>query len=133
MAGRKRRASDMDSRESVSKPTLNGSRRSSTAARSNTQAKSKKKRGRPAGKGKTSAKPESGGAGDILFTVECPVRPESKQYITRAEKENWAADKDTPPLAGAEHLKIAYAVKPGSNWERLPRFKNAKCEYPSFK
>ena len=65
---------------------------------------------------------------DINFIVECPVVPDSKQYQVRLSRENLYTEHDAPLLPEAAHLTVDFSVKPGSQWSKLRRFKNAKCK-----
>lgn len=65
---------------------------------------------------------------DTTFTVDCPVYPDSKRYLARLSKEDLCTEYSAPSVPGAEHLKIGFSVSPGSEWSKLQRFKNAKCE-----
>jgi hypothetical protein len=66
---------------------------------------------------------------DTTFTVECPVWTDSKRYQGRLSRENLYTERDAPPVAEAGNLEVDFSIKPGSEWTRLRRFKNAKCEY----
>ena len=62
------------------------------------------------------------------FFIDCPYRPKR----VKAGKHRASAvddvhiSQDAPSLA--PQLKINYAVRPGSKWAKLGKFKNAKCE-----
>ncbi len=76
---------------------------------------------------------EAGTTTDTIFTVECPVWPESKRYTARLSREDLYTEHEAPSTPGSTQLGINFAVKPGGAWSNLQRFKNAKCKFRSLR
>ncbi|KAK5231037.1 hypothetical protein LTR72_000217 [Exophiala xenobiotica] len=67
------------------------------------------------------------------FTIECPVRPPKRRLKRKRSsvpevKDNVHIDQDAPELA--PNLHIEYAVRPGHQWRKMTKYKNAKFKEP---
>ena len=134
MAGRKRRASEMAD-DSGRKPFKQGPLGMTAPMGYQPTSpprlpKNKKKKGRMTVEQQDTIEAEN--KGEIIFTVECPVWPDSKRYQGRLSRENLYTEHDAPALPEVSNLGVNFSVKPGTEWSALRRFKNAKCKYWSM-
>ncbi|KAJ9615850.1 hypothetical protein H2200_001927 [Cladophialophora chaetospira] len=132
MSSRKRSASEMAEDDADRKPIEKHYPRGMTARKKPVVDKEEKKKGKKRSTAHADQETiEAEATVDTTFLVECPAWPESKRYLARvARGEDLYTERVSPSLAGGSQLDIAFAVKPGSHWSDLQRFKNAKFKDP---
>ncbi|EXJ56646.1 hypothetical protein A1O7_06990 [Cladophialophora yegresii CBS 114405] len=128
MAGRKRKAGEIEDGGSDREGSIKSSPSNNFHKNLNSSQPAKKEAASDADEPQETIETEA--STDTTITVECPVWPKSKRYLARLKREDLYTGHDAPLLPGPRRLEIDYAVKPGSSWLKLRQYKNARFKDP---